>query len=508
MTLFPFTFPKQSVCSERALYFHADTQITYDEKDCTLQLAAGERIAFDTYFNSFPLAQYQRYTALKNVQLALTLSGKATVQLCASRLERGRLQSQVLQEQKTEGAANVTFTLKDFPDESILYPVILAEDDVTVTGGAWKTDCAELRTDVRLSIVICTYRREEFVYRNLAALPDSLADYAHVFVIDNGHTIEADKIKKPFVTVLQNKNLGGSGGFTRGIMETLARKNEFSHVLLMDDDIVFDPMLLYRTRSFLQIVKEDCADYALGGAMLKLERPQEQHENGARCTWWRMYGLYRRLDLTNTVSLLKNMRDEKRQFNGWWYCCMPLACITNESLPMPYFIKFDDIEFGIRLFNEKIIVSNGISVWHPQFTGKITPYLWYYIFRNKLVTNEVIFGALSLPKILIMLSSHILRRVMDCPYSLEFAVQGIKDFFKGPDFLLSTDGEALNASLREKQKELSASHKPFFYYWLSAAWNVVRFSLLFLIKRRTVKSYRVLQNELTSWNNWKARLGL
>lgn len=505
MTLFEFSFPKEAVCTESDLYYHGDNSSVYNEEKNSLSIRAGSRLSFDSYFNSFPLVQYQRYTNLNNIRLELTLSGKATVQFCASRLVHGKVQEQILEEKKTQGSDTITFTLTDFPSESILYPVIIAEEDITLTQGSWKTD-GENERAVRLSIVICTYKREEFVYRNLSSLSDSLADFAHVFVIDNGHTIESEKIKKSFVTVIQNKNLGGSGGFTRGIMETLRRKTEFTHVILMDDDIVFDPAILERTRNLLSIVKEDYRNSFMGGSMLELGRPFLQHECGAKYNWLFLTSGKNGYHLCNQKDILKNTSEEKIDYTGWWYCVIPLRAISENELPLPFFIKADDIEYSLRL-SRNFITANGISVWHKAFDEKASPSLVYYSIRNRLITNTLHRPCLFFMNWILVFARYaraLCKDTQRCP----FITLALKDFFKGPDFLLSTDGEVLNTTLREKQKALSENHKSFVYYALNAAWNVLRFSVLFVTKRKTVQSYRTRQCELTSWDNWEKRLGM
>ena len=35
-------------------------------------------------------------------------------------------------------------------------------------------------------------------------------------------------------------------------------------------------------------------------------------------------------------------------------------------LPIPAFIHFDDIEYGVRHSDKGVILINGICVWHPQ----------------------------------------------------------------------------------------------------------------------------------------------
>ncbi len=506
MTLSSLLFPKKNICTETELYFHADSA-TYDESRKELFIPKGATVAFDSYFNSFPASQYARYTTLSHIDIALTFSGKATVSLCAASLQHGAISERVLQECSAEGSVTLTASLSDFVDATIFYPVIHALEDVRITAGTWTSLIEETERNVHLSVVICTYRREEFVYRNIAALPDSTADFASVLVIDNGHTLDAQKIARPFVTVIPNKNLGGSGGFTRGIMETLLRRDAFSHVLLMDDDITFEPSLLARTRAFLAVLRPEYADYALGGALLNLEKKYIQSENGADLKLLKSTVFGMNFDFRETNTIIKNMKINSPMYNGWWFCCMPLKVLKKDSLPFPFFIHVDDMEFGVRYFCKRIILINGISVWHHTFEEKVSPVINYYNVRNGLIAETVTSG-MSFPKFLFVLLTRYGKRLLTLPYAVEFMTQALLDYLKGPDFLLGVDGEALNTLLREKQAWLEKKHRPAFYYYLSTAGNLLRFSVLFIAKRKTILQYRTRFSELTSWKNWSARLGL
>lgn len=128
----------------------------------------------------------------------------------------------------------------------------------------------------KLAAVICTYKREDYVKRNLQHLNQSIfaqpqqeiARHLDVFVVDNGKTLDRAEIETEQIRLFPNKNCGGSGGFTRGIIEALRRKEAFSHVLLMDDDILLESNVLIKTIRFLQIVRPEHADLAIGGSML------------------------------------------------------------------------------------------------------------------------------------------------------------------------------------------------------------------------------------------------
>ena len=43
----------------------------------------------------------------------------------------------------------------------------------------------------------------------------------------------------------------------------------------------------------------------------------------------------------NLIQMESN--SEKADFCGWWYCCIPLCRIDENNLPLPLFIKIDDI---------------------------------------------------------------------------------------------------------------------------------------------------------------------
>lgn len=100
--------------------------------------------------------------------------------------------------------------------------------------------------------------------------------------------------------------MGGSGGFTRGIIEALRRKEEFSHVLLMDDDILLESNVLVKTVRFLQIVRSEHQDLAIGGSMLRLDDMAVQHEAGGKWTGRKIVNLNKGFNLCNVSDLLKN----------------------------------------------------------------------------------------------------------------------------------------------------------------------------------------------------------
>ena len=127
--------------------------------------------------------------------------------------------------------------------------------------GAWLRDFSiyadvEAVREVNCAAVICTCRREKDVTANIDQIRKLSGEQRpEVFIIDNGNTLQ-DHVFPEFVSCIPNKNCGGAGGFTRGMLEVVKRK-KFTHVILMDDDISLEPGVLERTRSFLSVLKDD-----------------------------------------------------------------------------------------------------------------------------------------------------------------------------------------------------------------------------------------------------------
>lgn len=97
--------------------------------------------------------------------------------------------------------------------------LIALSDRVKLFDGGYGT-LEEKKRNVSLAVVICTFKREEYVKSNVK----SLCDFARrkeedvtVYVIDNGQTLKSEDVEGALL--FKNKNLGGSGGFTRGMIE-------------------------------------------------------------------------------------------------------------------------------------------------------------------------------------------------------------------------------------------------------------------------------------------------
>lgn len=444
-----FGRPTTEICSKMEMYFNCPESVDYDYKTGNITLEKGDAISSDSYFNSFSYSKWDKYTCINSVDLEVTIKGKARLDivkciLCGVDVLESVVDSTYVNTEnvKTE-VLHFDFSKEQF--EGIAYLKIEAEDTTVFYDACYSVDTESTPHTVNFALVMCTYKRERYLYNNIEAikrarncqLSDTMFD---VFVIDNGKTLEPQRFNEDYLHLIFNKNVGGAGGFTRGIIETL-KMGTFTHIILMDDDVLFDPSILKRTKAFLSFVNPEYKECFLGGATLSMDRQNIQLESGAIWNNNALINLKRGLKLDSKFSLLSNEMDESKSYTSWVYCCIPTIAINDHDLPLPLFVRGDDMEFGIR-HKKEIIAMNGIGVWHAPVDGRYSFSMNYYITRNTLILNALYDDHYSAGDAAKELIRNVLREVSYFRYeNVDLYLQAYKDFLGGTDFLMSTDGE-------------------------------------------------------------------
>lgn len=367
-------FPQKDICKEAELYYrHPSKQ--FGNK---FLLPPNQTISFDTYFNSFPIAQWKQYTSIDNLRLFLRIQGKCTIELFEATLVGGNVQKRILaSKEKSNQEDSITIPFPDIANlnGACYFTISSQEEPCFITDGYYSTEIdSNLISTIKIGIGICTYKRESFVLKNLKAIQNAildnpqseLFDKLEIIVSDNGQTLQNYDYSHPKVKIVPNINAGGSGGFARCMLEAITRSPDFhfTHFILMDDDIILDPEVLARTYSFLRCLRDENRTKVLGGAMLKSESMSEQAVNG--CIWNIDDGTRfckSSYDLSQALDILKNLNEGGANFAPWFYCCFPMQHIRNNNLPLPFFFQYDDTEFALRE-QSSIILLNGVSVWH------------------------------------------------------------------------------------------------------------------------------------------------
>lgn len=522
MELFPITLPKQNICNETELYYRSTKPVQYNETAGTIIMPKKAVLTLDTYFNCFSYSKYQQYTYASVVEVHVQVQGEVQLRLLKAELNGKKIQRTVLLTQNINyNQLNEAVLRYDFSKETgngfFYLEVTALSKNAVFAGGFYASPLTtEQQNRTKLAAVICTYKREDYVKRNLKHLNDALfaynneiAEQLEIFVIDNGQTLTREEVENKYISLYPNKNYGGSGGFTRGIIEALKRKSEFSHVLLMDDDILLESNVLVKTIRFLQIVREEHQDLAIGGSMLRLDTMNIQHCLGDCWDGRKIINVKRDYPLEKVEYLLKNEMETKADYNAWWYCCMPLCEIGENNLPLPLFVREDDVEYGLRLF-EKWLHTNGIGVWHPPFTKKDNPVMEYYNTRNQLITNAIHYPENPLYKDLYILARFAGKCLLKGnAHMVAIPFRGFLDYSKGIEWLQKQESDKLHQQLIAYKNKLEEHKRPAVYYWLYAAVSFLRSSVYLLLKRKwVVNGYQQSLENITSRKFWTQKLGI
>lgn len=410
-----------------------------------------DEMSLDTYFNSLNLYPIKRYTDGQKLTIKLEFKGDASVRVYAQSKD-----NKTILFESANLVNTIEIDLSEIDEKSLIFPVFRGNFElVSLT---YEVNSTERKTVT--AAIFTTFNRQEYLFPNLYEL-NKCENIDKVIVVDNAKNVvlPSDLGKDKFI-LIPNENLGGTGGFTRGMME--AKRLGATHVFIMDDDITLLPEVEDKALSLIANLKEECKDNWLGFSMLSKERPTYQFELGA-C--WKGVPLRKNatwLDISKVENLLKNQVVENYNYSGWWSLIMPASVLDKYDLPFPFFIKFDDVEYALRRDHEDIILTNGFGVWHQDFGNKEAGWLNYYQYRNGLITN-----ALHDKKPVRHSLIGFLGKSVKCYFKgrfneLNLLDLAINDYLKGPDYFYNLDIVKRNNEIREIAKRKVGKFKGIF----------------------------------------------
>lgn len=437
-------------------------------------IAEYHTIDFAAYFNSFSIRKWINYTKIDNVKICLTMKGNFKIRISGYSMHRRPLQEEVLSEESfslSEKKELILEVPKVNDQVTLIGFQIVAYQGCCLYGGYYATEIAQdQKREVRLSLATTTFKKEDFILPNIQLLKEEIlnsdeeiAEHFYVHVIDNGRTLNKEELECDHLWVHPNPNTGGSGGFARGMIESYSQPNPATHVLLMDDDVIILPESLKRTYMLLTLLKEEYQNHFISGAMLYYEHMNEQHEDIGYVHDDGSYGpLKHRLDMERLESVVRNEEawpKRKYQYAGWWYCCIPMSVIGENNLPLPLFVRGDDVEYSLRN-QAKFITMNSICVWHMGFVLKFNAAMeLYQVHRNSLaiqsisgICPEINFGE----RMRKFTRVELLRFNYN---SAELLMDAIDDYLKGPEFFKKPDGERIMKEKGAKNEKLEPLSK-------------------------------------------------
>ena len=430
------------------LFYRSETFFT--ENDTLVTNSAGE-VSFDTFFNIIPVDKIILYTDIRKLFFDIDASGGYSCSIWHNDGKKNRMISD-----------NSSVCIDDLKEKTgFIYLKINAESKLVVRRISVLCE-SETSRNINLCVVMCTYKREDFAVRNA----NYIAEKGHfdVIVVDNGKTLSKEMLTSDSICLVHNENTGGSGGFGKG-MATVAEKNRYSHFILMDDDVNISINSLEKAVGFLKFTKKEYEDICISGTMFFLDAPCISYESGGKFHSDGVQKGYNFLtDASESEGLLDLEQPKDINYGGWWLMCMPVKYAEEGNRPLPFFIKYDDVEFALRC-KLSIITISGFCVWHERFENKYNSAVEYYNSRNYLHLRKITDKSFSKKQARKITLIRVIAKCCRQQYDMARAViLGYKDFLKGLDYLYEIDGAKNNqkiSSLNYKmlsEKELQEIH--------------------------------------------------
>lgn len=444
------------------------------------RIVGGRRVSLGTYFNAFPASYWQHWTSVRHVRLTVQTSGIATVLVYRS---NGSGVRQRVDSREVSGQAVMDFDLEltQYSDGGWLWFDIVADDKHAVLEGAqWTTEQEPARTG-KASLGITTYNKPDYCVETLQALaasPDALEFVDRIFLIDQGTQLVAEQDGFVEVSaelgetlqVIRQPNLGGSGGFSRAMYETLQRP-ESDFVQLLDDDVRLEPESVRRSIVFGRYAT---TPVLVGGHMFDLlDRPKlhgwAEVVDESPFMWRNLYQEEMPHDFGASnlrQSTLLHMRMDAA-YNGWWMCLIPLDAIREVGLSLPAFIKWDDAEFCLRAGEAGFptVSMPGVALWHVSWVNKDDSIDWqaYFHARNRIVAGLLHSNAPRGGRLIRNSRRVDLKHLMMMQYyPVELRARALRDVLSGPAHMAKNLGTAMPAarSLAAEYPETTVHRDP------------------------------------------------
>lgn len=429
-----------------------------------ITLSKGDIINTYTYINLFDSGHWHEFTGIDDFFMEFEYKGRA--ELVIKMFYEGRVRETCRKSLESRGWRKSSLKLTD-PEEYGQYFFELRSEGAFSMRNAVYTDHDPAPVDpgVTLGLVICTYDAKNELLRNLKKLKDSfffkknmaggldsLYGKLYIYITDN----KGELPRKPLgnVSIIHNRNTGGTGGFSKGLEELKKNRNRtgISHVIFMDDDVDFDSECFYRLFALLSRMKKEHKERPVAGRMFE---PDGFSQFTALEVWNKGYVKHIGHDLDMTEE--RNLSDvndimkpgaEDIVYGGWWFSCVPFEFAGNNT-PLPFFLHCDDVEYGIRIGASPVIL-NGIEVLHDTPENKASPLMAYYDARNMMIVNSV-YGLAGSSELLEQwknrLSSFHEKHDLD---SIGMTVLAMHHFLKGPQWFLRVNGERLHKELKKR----------------------------------------------------------
>lgn len=429
------------------------------------------RMTTNTYFGRLPVSYLQRWTPIRQMEVVLRVRGTGRIEVHASDGEgEPRIQATLEVSAPTEQEVRLPTFVDRFMDGGFVWiEAATAGEELFIEDCRWLAQDDPTRHRLT-SVVICTYNRADDCLATMRALGEDtevLDVVDEVYVVDQGtDTVQSrgdfDKVVGLYhgkLRYLRQANLGGAGGFTRGMYE-ISGKQQSNNVLFMDDDVLLEPETVLRMAAF---ANHATTPTIVGGQMLYLYHPNRLHIDAETTDLATLRpgvpvaGAEHNVDLFEELPHLRVTAG----YNAWWSCLIPAEVTERIGLPLPVFFQWDDIEYGTRAGRNGFatVTLPGAAVWHADFAWKDwDDWARYFSLRNSLITAALHsdFDGKQLSKVL---GKQLATYLVSMQYGMAATLlKAVTDFLAGPQVLHDGGIEAA-AATRALRNEYPDTHR-------------------------------------------------
>ena len=457
-----------------SLYCRADGPVIEDKADDSWLLCDKGEYDFCTYFNSLSVQKLKKYTNATRFFLHLELKGAAAhVQQTEGGVFSARpepVAAVTAEVPASKEWQTIDLELQSNDDTVLVGFTITTEGQVAIHNSYYAVEYVNELHPVEFVLSTTTFKKESFIENNIRLVKEQIlgsgeeiADHFTMYVIDNGRTLDAEKLSDEHVHIRPNQNVGGAGGFTRGMIEAMEQKPvPATNILLMDDDVAVSPESIKRTYNLLRLLKPEYQDAMISGAMLNYEIGEDQWEDTGYMTPKGSFApakpnlrmtLFSDIIYNETFKVSREVQEDKQRYAAWWYCCIPMNVIKENGLPLPVFVRCDDAEFGVRCGKE-LITMNGLCIWHMSFHVRYNAAVERYQTTRNTMIAQCTTGFAPHSDFMHELHNNIRLELKKFGYAnAELCLDAFEDFLKGPKFI-SQKGAAEASFMRaNKNKE-------------------------------------------------------
>lgn len=228
---------------------------------------------------------------------------------------------------------------------------------------------------MKVAAVVVTYNRIDLLKKVLGAVRKQTRPLDLIVVVNNNSTDGTREwlSREQNLTVIHQENLGGAGGFSRGIV--VACEGEADWIWVMDDDV---------------IANSDALEIMLGYTNVsECITPTRMFSDGEEVRWGGIYDLRKRAVVFGTRPCEQDRTKKWTVINTACFEGMLISKNIVSKIGFPdqrFFISGDDTIYGLRASRYTNVINVRDAVLMRAKSSREqkahSPLFLYYLFRN------------------------------------------------------------------------------------------------------------------------------